>query len=59
MKKIKPFGNGEGLVLGFGLTDETMPREQGDYYCGVGSDNVIGRRVVEQHLNKCIERREN
>jgi glutamine synthetase len=41
-----------GLPLGFTATQD-KPREQGDYYCGVGGLNVIGREIVEDHLNKC------
>ena len=29
------------------------PREQGDYYCGVGANNVVGRKIVEKHLDYC------
>lgn len=47
------FKEGEGLPLGFRPNEE--PRPQGDYYCGVGSDNITGRRIVEEHLEKCIE----
>jgi glutamine synthetase len=53
-KPIAPFGKGEGLPLGFNVGSET-PREQGEYYCGVGSDNVIGRRIADEHLEKCEE----
>jgi glutamine synthetase len=47
------FKDGEGLPLGFRPNSE--PRPQGDYYCGVGADNVTGRKIVEKHLNKCAE----
>ena len=47
------FKEGEGLPLGFRPNEE--PRPQGDYYCGVGSDNITGRRIVEEHLEKCVE----
>jgi len=43
-----------GLPLGFNPQQE-HPRPQGDYYCGVGGLNVIGRELVETHLNKCNE----
>jgi glutamine synthetase len=52
-KTGKPFSNGIGLPLGF--TDEVEPRPQGDYYCGIGADTVVGREIVEEHLSKCIE----
>ncbi len=47
------FKEGEGLPLGFRPKEE--PRPQGDYYCGVGADNITGRRIVEEHLEKCVE----
>ena len=47
------FKEGEGLPLGFRPNEE--PRPQGDYYCGVGADNITGRRIVEEHLEKCVE----
>lgn len=55
----QPFSDGDGLPLGFGFdSDNTVivqPRPQGEYYCGVGSKNVIGRMIVEEHLEKCVE----
>jgi glutamine synthetase len=47
------FKEGEGLPLGFRPKED--PRPQGDYYCGVGADNITGRRIVEEHLEKCVE----
>ncbi|MCH7745160.1 MAG: glutamine synthetase beta-grasp domain-containing protein [Chloroflexi bacterium] len=32
-----------------------FPAPQGGYYCGVGSDEVFGREVVEAHMDACIE----
>lgn len=29
-------------------------KPQGEYYCGVGSDNVAGRDIVEHHLDVCL-----
>lgn len=52
-KPNMPFGEGIGLPLGFQI-DKT-PRPQGDYYCGIGSDTVIGREIAEEHMNKCLE----
>ncbi len=31
------------------------PAPQGDYYCGVGADEVYGREIVEAHLEACID----
>ena len=28
--------------------------EQGQFYCGVGGGNALGRDVVEEHLEKCL-----
>ena len=32
-----------------------FPAPQGGYYCGVGSDEVFGREIVEDHMEACIE----
>jgi glutamine synthetase len=55
-KPKSPFSDGVGLPLGF-TTDNPaeMPRPQGDYYCGIGADTVIGREIVENHMNMCLE----
>lgn len=39
-------------ILGHGNTYGLEP--QGKYYCGVGS-NVVGRNLVEEHLDFCLE----
>lgn len=31
------------------------PEPQGMYYCGVGHNVVVGRNIVESHLNACLE----
>lgn len=54
-KPMIPFGSGEGIPLGFTLDSNKSPRPQGDYYCGIGSDNVVGRDIVEEHMNMCME----
>lgn len=41
----------KGRPLGW---PSTFPRPQGEYYCGVGPDNVVGRKVAEEHLHKCL-----
>jgi glutamine synthetase len=49
-----PFGfELDSLPLGF--SENLIPRPQGDYYCGIGSDSVIGRKIVERHMDLCIE----
>jgi len=36
-----------------GWPSEGFPRPQGDYYCAVGGNNVIGRDFVEEHASLC------
>ena len=38
-----------------GFPSEGYPAPQGDYYCGVGTNNVVGRDIVEEHLQVCLE----
>jgi len=38
-----------------GWPDNGFPAPQGGYYCGVGSDEVFGRNIVEEHMDACIE----
>lgn len=33
----------------------TFPAPQGRYYCGVGSDEVYGRELMEAHLQDCLK----
>ena len=37
-----------------GFPDEGYPAPQGEYYCGVGADNIFGRDIVEEHLELCL-----
>ena len=37
-----------------GWPDHGFPAPQGGYYCGVGSDEVFGRDIVEAHADACI-----
>jgi len=30
------------------------PQPQGDYYCGVGEGNVVGREIVDRHTEACM-----
>ncbi len=38
-----------------GWPEYGFPGPQGPYYCGVGSDEVFGREIVEDHAQLCIE----
>lgn len=39
-----------------GFPEEGFPeRGQGPYYCSVGAMNAIGREVVEEHLDLCLD----
>jgi len=37
-----------------GFPDGGYPKPQGLYYCGVGSNQVVGRLLVENHLYQCL-----
>jgi glutamine synthetase len=39
----------------FGWPTGGYPPNQGPFYCGVGSDEIFGRSLVEDHLIACIE----
>ena len=45
--------NKNGKPLGF--PKEGYPAPQGKYYCGIGNQNVVARKFVEQHLKACLE----
>lgn len=38
-----------------GWPDGGYPAPQGPFYCGVGSDEVFGREIVEKHLQLCLK----
>ncbi len=44
--------NGE-RPLGFPETG--FPEPQGKYYCGVGATNIVGRELVEAHMEACLK----
>lgn len=61
-------GDAEEALLGFeqeyalfhglnplGWPSEGEPKPQGPYYCGVGTDKIFGREIVEKHLQYCID----
>ena len=41
----------DGLPLGH---NSITPKPQGEYYCGIGSDNISGRDIIEHHLDLCL-----
>ena len=42
----------DGRPLGW--PEKGKPRAQGDYYCGVGTNNVIGREIADRHAEACM-----
>lgn len=38
-----------------GFPAEGYPAPQGPYYCSVGSGKAVGREIVEEHLELCLE----
>ncbi len=38
-----------------GWPSHGFPAPQGGYYCGVGADEVHGRKLVEHHLEMCLK----
>lgn len=42
----------DGRPLGWPVKGK--PRAQGDYYCGVGSNNVVGREIADRHAEACM-----
>tara|TARA_R110002020_G_scaffold30746_4_gene96591 strand:- start:4843 stop:5883 length:1041 start_codon:yes stop_codon:yes gene_type:complete len=43
----------DGRPLGF--PTDGYPKPQGEFYCAVGNENIEGRRIVEEHLNACLD----
>jgi glutamine synthetase len=44
----------DGTPLGF-PEGGGFPAPQGPYYCGVGTGRVIGREIIEEHTQACID----
>lgn len=45
----------DGRPLGWPIGG--YPPQQGPFYCGVGSDEVFGRELVEEHMAACLDSR--
>ena len=47
----------DGRPLGWPEDPDSYPAPQGEYYTGVGFNNVgdVARQIVEEHLNICLE----
>jgi glutamine synthetase len=44
----------DGSPLGF-PENGGYPGPQGPYYCGVGADKIVGRDIVEEHTQACLD----
>jgi glutamine synthetase len=51
---VSPFGWTEQMKA-MSLHGGIKTAEDGKFYCGVGADRVVGRSIVVEHMNKCIE----
>ncbi len=38
-----------------GFPEEGNPNPQGQYYCSVGAGNAVGREIIEEHYQACLE----
>ncbi len=47
METRRPLGWPKGI--------NSFPAPQGQYYCGVGADNVFGRNIVNEHYELCLK----
>lgn len=43
----------DGRPLGW--PQESAPKPQGPYYCGVGADKVFGRELIDDHADACLK----
>ncbi len=44
-----------GRPLGFPHDPKKFPKPQGEYYCGVGAENIVGREIMEEHTELCLQ----
>ena len=48
------FLTSKGYPVGFPIERSHMPKEQGDYYCGTGGQNAVGRECIEDAFQNCL-----
>ncbi len=41
-------------ITPLGFPKVGFPAPQGPYYCGVGGENIVGRELVEAHMDACL-----
>ena len=39
----------------YGFPENGFPAPQGPYYCGVGAGRVVGREIIEEHTQACLD----
>lgn len=44
-----------GRPIGFPADKKQFPKPQGEYYCGVGAENISGRNIMEEHTEICLQ----
>ncbi len=42
-------------ILGWPERERDYPKGQGPFYCGVGCDEVVGRQIVHEHAQACVD----
>jgi len=54
LMKVGKVGERAAVPYGFNA-DGSEPAPQGPYYCSAGTGNAIGRKVADDHLEKCLK----
>jgi glutamine synthetase len=47
--------NETDTLLGWPAGQKYYPKPQGAFYCGVGADEVVGRDIVNEHAQACLD----
>ena len=47
--------NKTGALLGWPASQKHYPKPQGDFYCGIGCDEVVGREIAYEHADACVK----